>query len=192
MSTPIPAPYHIEKMTWEALKPFFIEHRPKLFTECFSLASNKTLSDVEQEKMAILAQNMGSPFTLNLGLFHNKKPIGWSFGWQKDRETYYMTNSAIVPQHRRKGLYSCLLQKTIEEVQAVGFQIIESRHTATNNPVIIPKLKCGFIISGMEISDVFGTLVHLRYYTNPVRRHLMDIRSGQAKPDVDLMKKLEI
>ena len=68
--------------------------------------------------------------------------------------------------------------------------MISSKHSATNNRVIIPKLKAGFVISGLEISDRYGTLVRLEYFTNPKRRELMDFRSGQALPDLGLRELL--
>ena len=58
----------------------------------------------------------------------------------------------------------------------------------TNNAVIIPKLKAGFVISGFEVSDRFGTLVQLSYYFNPLRRKMMDVRVGQRKPDEEIRK----
>jgi hypothetical protein len=70
-----------------------------------------------------------------------------------------------------------------------GFQIVTSRHTATNNAVIIPKLKAGFVIIGLELDDRFGTLVKLAYYFSAGRRKLIDVRSGQTTPD-EAIKKL--
>ena len=66
------------------------------------------------------------------------------------------------------------------------FKEIFSRHNATNNPVIIPKLKMGFIISGLEVSDTFGTLLQVKYYTNEKRRDIMDFRTGQKTLSMDL------
>jgi hypothetical protein len=64
--------------------------------------------------------------------------------------------------------------------------VVESRHTASNNRVIIPKLKVGFVLSGFEVSDQFGTLVWLRYYFNPTRRRMVDVRTGEHAPDDEL------
>lgn len=54
--------------------------------------------------------------------------------------------------------------------------------------MIIPKLQCGFVISSLELSDVFGTLVHLKYFTNKTRRKIMDYRCGLKKPDESIKK----
>ncbi len=99
-----------------------------------------------------------------------------------------MINSAVLPTHRRQGIYGALLDRCIEIVSKQGFQIIYSRHHVTNNAVIIPKLKAGFIISKMELDDKFGVLVHLHYYTNKTRQQVMDYRSGRTQPNADIKK----
>jgi GNAT superfamily N-acetyltransferase len=184
--------YRIESMTRDAFLPYFDAHGSVLFGDTLSFPAREAMTEPERAASDRLEENMGSPFRLNLALFHGDEFAGWSFGIQKDRETYYMTNSAILPEHRRKGLYTALMRHTMDRVQAEGFQVIFSRHAATNNAVIIPKLKFGFIISSMELSDTFGTLLQLRFYTNPTRRKMMDVRSGERRPDAELMTMLNL
>ena len=80
-----------------------------------------------------------------------------------------------------------VLLKTSE----AGFQKIYGTHCATNNAVLIPKLKLGFIFSKVELSDMFGTIIHLQYFTNPLRRKLMDYRSGLSIPDLEIQSVLK-
>lgn len=80
----------------------------------------------------------------------------------------------------------------IEVIRSEGFQIIYSRHAATNSSVIVPKLKSGFVISGFELSDTFGTLVHLTYFTNPIRKKVMEFRCGDLRPDEELKSLLRL
>tara|TARA_B100000886_G_scaffold202261_1_gene139668 strand:- start:197 stop:508 length:312 start_codon:yes stop_codon:yes gene_type:complete len=103
-----------------------------------------------------------------------------------------MCNSGVLSNFRRKGIYSSLLETKIKVLSEMGFQLIYSRHNATNNNVLIPKLKAGFVISKMEISDTFGCLVHLHYFTNKTRQKLMDYRSGKTKPDQELKDLLRL
>jgi L-amino acid N-acyltransferase YncA len=103
-----------------------------------------------------------------------------------------MCNSAVFPEHRKKGLYTALMKATLEVVTEMGFQRIYSRHTATNNAVIIPKLKAGFHMTHFELSDTFGVLVHLTYYPKDLRRKMLDYRAGQIKPDDEIRKLLKI
>ncbi|HYF01961.1 MAG TPA: GNAT family N-acetyltransferase [Patescibacteria group bacterium] len=150
------------------------------------------LSDDEKALLKTLSQNTGMPFTLHLGIFLKGELIGWSYGWQESAEKYYMCNTAILKEHRRKGIYTALLPEVLKILKDKGFQIAYSRHAATNNDIIIPKLKAGFVISGMEISDKFGTLVHLSYFFNNIRRRMIDFRSGQSTLDEDLRKFLKL
>ncbi len=90
--------------------------------------------------------------------------------------------SLILDEHRRIGIYSELLRYVISFTRSRGFQTIKSRHKATNNAIIIPKLKFGFFISGLELSDTMGTLVNLTYFHNTYRRELMNARSGLTRP----------
>jgi hypothetical protein len=103
-----------------------------------------------------------------------------------------MQNSGILPEHRRKGLYSKLVRHVLNVTTEKGFPRVWSRHNATNNAVIVPKLKQGFLISAMELSDTFGTLVHLSYFPVEVQRKMMDYRAGQIKPDDEIKKLLGI
>jgi L-amino acid N-acyltransferase YncA len=144
-------------------------------------------SDEEKEATRRLRQHMGSPLTLYFGLFHGEQIVGWHIGDQHNAARFYMRNSAIVPEHRRRGLYSAMLKAVVAHLLELGFQNILSRHNATNNAVIIPKLKAGFVMTGLEISDVFGTLVHLEYFANPQRRKAIDYRCGLIAPDEEIL-----
>ena len=84
-----------------------------------------------------------------------------------------------------------MLFETLQRVKNLGFQELCSRHSVDNNAVIIPKLKAGFVITGVEISDMWGTLVNLSYYTNEKRRKVLSYRSG-AKPDSEIKKYLDL
>ena len=76
---------------------------------------------------------------MHLGVYDKENNFaGWSFGWQENATTYYMCNSAVFKKYRRKGIYNALLKTTLSILCEKGFQLIYSRHNATNNNVIIP------------------------------------------------------
>ena len=177
-------------MVSEEFRPFLVEHGPIIFPEDFSCYPDDYLSDEEKMAQNNLEKRMGDLFCLRLGVFHLDKQIGWSFGVQKDREKFYMVNSAIFSEHRKKGLYTALLTRAVEVVTKEGFQLITSSHIATNSAVIVAKLKAGFIITGFELSDILGLMVNLTYYTNPTRRKIMDFRCGLTRPDGEMRKLL--
>jgi ribosomal protein S18 acetylase RimI-like enzyme len=178
--------YEVRALTAAEFRPLWEAHSQLIFDNALRLHLDELLSAEEKQKIADLKSNMGSPLVLRYGLFKDDTFIGWHTGDQKSADEYYMRNSAILPEHRRQGLYSALVQHVMQQVTSLGFQRITSRHTATNNSVIIAKLKLGFVITGLEISDIFGLLVNLTYFTNPDRRRMMDVRSGESKPDAIL------
>lgn len=188
-----PAGYSIREMTKEEFGPLWQTHSKTIFGENhIQFPAYQRVSEAERAAWDGLIEKMGPVNYLRLGVFHGTDFVGWHIGLQESGEKFYMQNSAILPEHRKKGLYSALLAEVISRVQAMGFQIIYSRHNATNNAVIIPKLKAGFIINSMELSDRFGTLVHLSYFTNPLRRQIMEFRSGERRPDEEMRKALEL
>jgi GNAT superfamily N-acetyltransferase len=148
----------------------------------------ESYSEEERAKIPLLREHLKSVVQIRLGVFFQNEFIGWSWGFQETPETFYMCNSGILEPHRRKGLYTILMKRVVDAATKEGFQRIYSRHTATNNPIIIAKLKAGFFITNFELSDTFGVLLHLCYYPNATRRKVLDFRAGQAKPDDEIRK----
>lgn len=189
MSSQLPEGYYFEEMSPEEFHPLWRHHGEKIFdqnSQIFRAAAY--FSEEEKTKIHTLGESLGQPYVMRLGLFHGEEFVGWHLGRQEDASTFYMTNSAILPEHRRKGLYKALLAEVMKILKEKGFQRIYSRHNMTNNSVIIPKLKAGFVITGTELSDNFGALVHLTYLTNPLRRKVLDYRSGETRPDEEIKK----
>ena len=176
--------YSIREMTEDEFKPLFLACSTQVFEDTHSYELASILSPEERLRTKELSDHMGAFYKLYLGVFdEDENFVGWSWGIQENATTFYMVNSAILAEHRRRGLYGMLVERCIHLLSGKGFQLIYSRHCATNNAVIIPKLKAGFIISKMEIDDRFGVLIHLHFYPNATRRKIMDYRAGQTKPD---------
>lgn len=185
--------YTIRALESDAFGELWQAHAKTIFEEALPIFSYRdTLSAAELAKAERLREQLGSGYRLNLAVYRNDEFVGWSWGRQESSETYYMVNSAILPAHRGKGLYQALVSVVIEETTEQGFQRVYSRHIATNNAVIIPKLKVGFLITGFELSDQFGTLVHLSYLPNPLRRKVLDYRAGQCMPDDEIKARLRL
>lgn len=189
----LPEGYEIKEMTQQEFAPLWDRHAETIFddnSQVFRL--HDWLTEQENENNKILDGFMGTPFQLRLGLFYRNEFVGWCAGHQESAETYYMRNSAILPEHRMKGLYTALLKKTISVLEDKGFQKIYSRHNSTNNAVIIPKLKAGFAITSLEVSDMFGVLVHLTYFPKALRKKMLAYRVGDIKPDEEIKSCLKI
>ncbi|MTI29803.1 GNAT family N-acetyltransferase [Xanthovirga aplysinae] len=167
----------------EEFSVFFETYRSKIFSDDFDFDIEKILSNQEKEKRENNGKRLKNVHRYYLVAKAKDEIVGWSFGMQKSDEDYYMINSAVFPKYRRQGIYTKMLREAVELITKFGFQRIYSRHKMSNNPVLIPKLKFGFIITGFEVNDVLGNLVELSYYANPIRKELLNIRIGTRKPD---------
>lgn len=145
-------------------------------------------SEFEKDQLKQLNENFRHPFVQHSLVLKDGDLAGWTWGYQDSRDSYYMVNSAVLPEHRGRGLYSRLLDVSLEELLAKGFQRVWSRHNMTNSAILVPKLKKGFVLTGTELNDFFGTLVHLTYFANSTRRKALDFRSGLSRPDEELKK----
>jgi len=186
----LPEGYEIREMTGEEFGPLWEKYAKALFDDAqLMYRPIDSYSAEEKGKIPALRSHLQQAFRIRLGLFFRGDFVGWTWGFQETPETFYMCNSGVLEPHRRKGLYTILMQRIVSRAVGEGFQRIYSRHTATNNAILIAKLKAGFFITSFELSDTFGVLVHLCYLPNPTRRKVLDFRAGHLRPD-DEVKKL--
>lgn len=122
------------------------------------------------------------PDRLRLGVFADGELVAFSFGWQTGPDRFYMASSGVAPGHRRRGIYAALLDAVLAAARARDLDLVWSRHIATNNAVLVAKLTRGFVICGMEIEPMLGTVVHLRRDLRPPIRELVDARAGMRRP----------
>jgi ribosomal protein S18 acetylase RimI-like enzyme len=184
--------YTVRVMADDELFPLYRRHRDEVYADTLSLSLRALHSAEETAAVERLRANLGSLYSLNLGIYHQDEFIGWSFGEQDGPDRFYMVNTGILPAHQGKGIYTRLLPKILHILREAGFQVVWSRHVATNNQVIVPKLKAGFVITGLEVIEMFGVLVHLSYRFNDLRRHAIDFRMGQSRPNDELRKLLAL
>lgn len=166
------------------------QYKKSVFKNIVGFNSNKVLSDLEKNKIRELKNNINDGFKLFIKIIFKEKTIGWFFGKQIDEETFNMVNTGIIEDYRNKGIYTKLLKEIFCILEEKGFQKVVSHHHATNNQVIIPKLKVGFIITGMEIDDKFGLMVNLTYFFNEKRKDIINFRVGSNKMN-DIEKYLD-
>lgn len=188
MTFTLPQGYQIREMNEQEFTSLMQKSSKEVFGESYlTFRLPDTFTEEERQKNIQLKANMGTPYTLRLGVLHESDGfVGWHFGYQESPLKFYMCNSGVLPNHRCKGVYTALVRKVIDTVTALGFQTIYSRHHPTNNAVIIPKLKMGFLITSFEIDDIHGTLVHLSYFPKSVRIKIMGYRSGHSHPDSEV------
>ena len=180
--------FHTESISKNVYDSFRKIHEPLIFPNRFDINVQDALSPVEHQSAISLGKDLGNPFELRLGLFHGKKMIGWSYGIQISADTFRMVTTGIEPDYQRRGIYSALLGILANHIQGKGFQCIFSRHYATDNQVIIPKLRFGFLISGFELTDEYGLLLRLSYFFNKTRRKILHVRSGLQQLDDEVRR----
>ncbi|OQX36541.1 MAG: hypothetical protein B0D91_08895 [Oceanospirillales bacterium LUC14_002_19_P2] len=184
--------YSVGVLDDQTFLPLLEQYRAQVFANTLTFSAWEALNASEQNALKTWQQHADSLVRLNLVLYQGDAFIGWSWGRQLDQETFYMASSAILELWRRRGIYSALLRWLLTQLNAQGVQIVRSRHLATDNAIIIPKLKAGFVMTGMELSDVAGTLVQLSYFFNKRRREMLDFRAGFRLEDRGLLEHLSL
>ena len=122
------------------------------------------------------------PPSLRVGAFRAERLVGWTFARAEAGYDLHMVNSGVARAERRQGVYSRLVQLTIEYATSHGYRSIKSRHVPMNNAVIIAKLRLGFQVSGFEYSEVYGPLVCLTHLVGEPRRELYQARAAPIVP----------
>lgn len=181
----------IKKLSCEEFWPIFKKRRSEFFENTLTVSSMQAMTEAEKENFGERREAFGKRIEFHLGLYNDKgELVGWSSSFQSQVNELYMMNSVVAPEYRRQGHYTKMVERTLSFAREQGFQTVSSNHTATNNAVIVPKLKLGFKISGLLLDDAFGTLVKLVYHLNDTRAQAMEFRSGQKSPSANLKKLL--
>ena len=163
----------------------FVEAQTLHFEQVFNNRAHDTeIQGAPKRDLIVTSQSRRSAhksdrgYVLYLGLYLSGELVGWHSGAEVDHETYSMQNSAILEQYRRKGFYSYFITKILERLRADGFAVVTGLHHPNNAAIIIPKLRAGFVISGMQFHERFRFLIEMRYYFDPVRRKGYGRRMG--------------
>lgn len=129
-----------------------------------------------------LSESLPKPSRVRVGAFDGDRLVGASGGWFEG-PNFYIGMSAVDPAYRRQGLYTRLLHTVEQAVRLRGGAVIHSHHVATNNAVLIAKLKLGYVICGVDFIESMGLLVHLTLHLHPARKALFAARTGTRRPD---------
>ncbi len=120
-------------------------------------------TELEKAQFAALGRSLGhDPLRHHLVIRREGGDlVGVVRGSQRLRADWHMSISAIKPAFQGLGIYTELLGRLLPIFREAGFRRVVSRHHADNSSVLVPKLKAGFIISGVEISPKRGLMVEL-------------------------------
>lgn len=186
MRTELGKDFYVEPVSKAAYDEFRRTYEATIFPNRFDIDARGALSATEQKAVDSLGSNLKDAYDLRLGFFHAGNMVGWNYGMQVTADTFRMVTTGILPEYQHRGIYSTFLPVVTEQIKKEGFQIVLSRHYATDNQVIIPKLRFGFLISGFELTDEFGLLLRLSYFFNETRRKIFHMRSGFQQADEDV------
>lgn len=175
---------------WTRFQPLFEAWRAQLFADTWTV-NEPVVTDAGRERLPALREQYPTYRLCQVAL-RGDALAGWSWGMQTRPGLFFMVNSAVVAAERRRGLYSALARRLMQQAAEAGFQQVQSVHNVANNAIIIAKLKLGFMITGLEQSDTFGSLVQLSWYPHPQRRALAETRAGQRRPAGDIRRLLGI
>lgn len=177
-------------VTEDEFQEFTADLKQNIFSNLLSIPNRALYSEDDLNRSEANSARYAHLESVYCLLMLNDKCIGWHYGYQDGPMSYYMCNSAIIPEFRRQGCYSWLAEQVMKEMQARGYLKIKSRHHPTNTAVLIAKLKLGFIVSGLQVSSNFGTLVELEWHGNERVDDVMKFRCGAALPDSSTLQAL--
>jgi RimJ/RimL family protein N-acetyltransferase len=171
--------YTLREMTTEEFNTVYTSKQKEYFASSLVADVTSHLSNDEQQLAQERRRVFPSVWRMQWAVEYNTEVIGWTYAYQQDHETLYMCNSALHPAHRGKGLYPRILELVVRMARDEGFQLVTSKHYASNNAVIVPKLKAGFIITGMALDEKYGLMVHLTKYLHSERERIAVHRIGE-------------
>lgn len=131
----LPGGYSVRETTWTDYRSACEAHEAAIF-------GPETMSNYDGPH--------SKDFTLCLGILASDELIGWHYSHEIDGDVL-MRDTGILPAHQRQGIYSALLPSLLAYFKSCGFRRVRSRHEFENNPVLIAKLRNGFVITGTEI-----------------------------------------
>lgn len=91
----------------------------------------------------------------------DETPVGWHMSDAEDSVTFYLRNTGILPAYRNKGIYREFSARLEAYLRSLGYERLTSNHQSTNRDILIRKLKDGFCISGLELTERWGPLVKM-------------------------------
>lgn len=172
----------IECVSREVFHDGFKEESTEEFQEFLHSGNSIFYSDDEKERYKSFKPDFKDEAFLYFIVKSEDIVVARSFSNQISLETIMMCMSYVKKDYRGKGLYKLMLKETIKRAKEIGYRKIQSYHNTTNNEIIIPKLKEGFVFTGMKINAGYGALAELTYFFNKDEKDAVDFRTGYRRP----------
>jgi GNAT superfamily N-acetyltransferase len=180
--------YRLEQVTgeryWDELVPAWRDSWPPEVYFDF----DRLRDDAQRTAAARLQESRGTrPLRELWRVLGGDRQVALFSGGQRDDTTWMMTHAQVHPDERGKGIYSAIVRLIIAYTGELGFEQIVSQHSPSNNGVIIPKLRAGFMITALEVDPAHGTSVVLSYFHDPAQRAAFGFRAGDASLTPELI-----
>lgn len=182
--------YYYREASPEEFGAFYSAHHQRMFEHLIGIPLEPYMTGAELQRRQEYDAMVSAMYELRLFILHQDEVIGWHVGRQAQRDCANMSNTALFDPHRGRGVYSAVIRAALELYRAQGFGRVLSKHHASNNAVLIPKLRAGFQITGFEIDERYGLFVNLTYFFNEQRRNTYKFRTGALRPDEEISKYL--
>ncbi len=144
---------------------------PAIFPEDSNLCFFRTVQERMGKMEFLWREYYGSGHSETiLFTLPDETPIGWVTGDMEDYMTFYLRLFGLLPEYRRKKVFSAFQQKFFEYLKEVGYERIASHHHINNRITLISQLKMGFSLVGFEVDERFGILAKVLYFLHEDRR----------------------
>jgi GNAT superfamily N-acetyltransferase len=187
LDEPLAGGYRMEALApdayWELFEAEMRPHYPpEVFFDLDRLLAERDRQAVER-LMDAFPPRVADPIAVRL----DGELAAMFFGAAGIRGEYWMISTVVKPAHRRRGLYAAIVDRVIAYARDAGFVSVVSQHAPNNLPVMIAKLKAGFVIEALEIDARVGPSVRLRRYLHPAYDQAFAYRCGEASLDPALI-----
>jgi GNAT superfamily N-acetyltransferase len=182
----------LECVSAEVFNDGFKIESDKEFEEFLHSGNSIFYSDEEKEKYKKFKPDFKDEAFLYFIVRKNDEVIARSFSNQISLDTLMMCMSYVKKEYRGNGIYKMMMDETIKRSKEIGYRKIQSYHNTTNNNIIIPKLKAGFVFTGIKINAGYGTLAELTMFFNSDEKDAVDFRTGYRRPNENVREKLKL
>ncbi|MEO5970211.1 MAG: GNAT family N-acetyltransferase [Bdellovibrionia bacterium] len=116
-------------------------------------------------------------------IYKKSQPIGIFIGTLTDWSSYYFRSAAVLPQHQGNGAIARLLPYLTKILTDSGIARIESDASVSNFTSIQILLRARFKVTGMQLSERWGALLHFTKFLSPSSEKIF---VGQFCPESNL------
>lgn len=136
--------------------------------------------------------NRNSNIVIHLGLFRDESLVAWGTGYNIGFNVFYLDDSVSLVENDGGDSYSRLTQAMIDAANDEGFHSLKCHHSCCASEVIALRLKMGFAITGLEITESRGPAIVMEYYINKKRYEILRFRNGESRPNAWVRKILKL